>query len=242
MPPNANVPAPDFVNPPPPVIAPANVVVLAATENILLVPVKAIALARLNAVEKLICAVLLEAELSNWILPLVLTRLPIVVKSRVAVVLAAGVKRIFPPAKGPNPPVTDEANVPLVTVVAPVYVFTPPRVHVPVPDLLRAPVVVPIIPLSVPEPVPVKFKLKVFPDTAPPNVTPPDPDASNVPPLPVSVIARAVVSPAPVYCKVPVAPIEIAGVVLPVPIELLVPAFASLTTLNIPLFIVVAPL
>ncbi len=74
----------------------------------------------------------------------------------------------------------------------------------------------------------------MFPVTLPPKVTPPDPEASSVAPLPVRVIARVVESPVPVYCKIPAAAIEMAGVVAPVPIELLLEALANLLTLSVP--------
>ena len=115
-----------------------------------------------------------------------------------------------------------------------------PSVQVPVPFLVSVPVVVAITPVSEAVPVPVKLRLVAVPVIPPENVVnPPVPEASIVLPLAI-VIARLVESVVlPTYCSVPVALIEIAGVVDPVPIELAVPESANLLTLNIPPEIIV---
>ena len=102
------------------------------------------------------------------------------------------------------------------------------------------PVVVAMTPLSTPVPVPVITRLYV-PLTPPVKVRVPDPEASIVAPEPVSVIARLVLWPVPVYFKTPVAPILISGVVAPVPRELLLPELATVLTLSVPALIVTAP-
>ena len=109
---------------------------------------------------------------------------------------------------------------PALSVAPPVKVFAPESVHVPVPLLVSVPLVVAMTPLSTPVPVPSKFNPKVLPDTPPLKVNVPLPDALIVAPLPVKTMARLVELPVPVYRSIPVAPMEIAGVVDPVPREI----------------------
>ena len=82
---------------------------------------------------------LLAAELFKLMLPLVLVKLDMPVKFKIAVSLAKGVIEIFPPLEGPNAPAELAVSVPLLITVGPVYVFVPESVNVPVPILVIPP-------------------------------------------------------------------------------------------------------
>jgi hypothetical protein len=112
---------------------------------------------------------------------------------------------------------------------------------VPLPFLVSVPVVVAMTPLSSPLPLPIRFRLNVLPVTPPVKVSVPLPEASIVAPEPVSVMARLVLWPLPVYCNVPVPLRLIAGVPEPVPSALLLPELATVLTLSVPALMVTAP-
>ncbi len=108
------------VNPPVPVIAPPNCVVLATTLNWLADPVKAILFDKVIAAEVFNCAMLLALPLLKLIEALVLVKLDKVVISKMAVLEALGVMKMLPPATGPKAPATVAAKVPALMVVLPV--------------------------------------------------------------------------------------------------------------------------
>ena len=82
----------------------------------------------------------------------------------------------------------DTLKVPAVILVTPEYEFKPESVQVPVPFLVKPPVVVAITPLSVALPVPVSTKLNAAPVIPPDNVNAPLPEASKMAPVPVRLI------------------------------------------------------
>ena len=135
-------------------------------------------------------------------------------------------------------------KVPDVMLVTPIYVFKPVSVQVPVPFLVKPPLVVAITPLCVALPVPVKTKLNAAPVTPPLKVKAPLPEASIIAPVPVKFITLSEVCPAPVYCNV--VPDAIAIVPLPTvvgaPKALAPPLTLCMEfTLNTPPLIVVVP-
>jgi len=101
------------------VTAPETCVVLAATLNSLVEPVKPIAFERVIALFVFNSATLLDALLSKLI-AFALVKLLIPVKSNIAVSDASGVMEMLPPPIGPNAPATVADKVPLLIVVLPV--------------------------------------------------------------------------------------------------------------------------
>lgn len=137
--------------------------------------------------------------------------------------VAAPITRfVAPTAEAPKllntPPsaILETLKVPEVILVTPAYEFKPVSVQVPVPFLVKPPLVVAITPLCVALPVPVKTKLNVLPVTPPLKVNAPLPEASITAAVlvtPVKLITLLEVCPAPVYCNV--VPDAIAIVPLP---------------------------
>lgn len=114
-----NIPTPDFVKPPVPMMVPVSVVVLDAfaEEIILLLPVRINALASIIAAEVSNCAV---PEVLSSVIVLSFNKLASVVKSKVAVP-DEGVMFIAPPvAAVPNACEVEAVNLPAVIVVVPV--------------------------------------------------------------------------------------------------------------------------
>lgn len=120
VPANDNVPAPDTVSPPVPVTAPVSVVVPNAAK-MLFVPVKLMGLAKLEGEKALnrIRVSLLDAELSKLMLPVVLFKLRVWLKSSVATAPAEGERKTFGVVDDPNATESSAANVPLLTVIVP---------------------------------------------------------------------------------------------------------------------------